>query len=62
MGNDIVTKTPAGDPYDLSRRELPKADGLLIMAAHISRHGTLTEWIDASIQDETAPFQRVTPA
>ena len=29
-----------------------------MMAAHVSRHGTLTEWIDASILDETNPEVR----
>ena len=28
------------------------------MAAHVSRHGTLTQWIDASITDETDPERR----
>ena len=34
------------------------ADALLVLAAHISRHGTLTEWMDASITDEHRPFDR----
>jgi homoserine acetyltransferase len=29
-----------------------------MLAAHISRHGTLTEWMDASITDEAHPFER----
>ncbi len=56
-GNGIVD-TPAGDPYEVAPERLPKADLLLVMAAHISRHGTLTEWLDASIGDESAPFER----
>jgi pimeloyl-ACP methyl ester carboxylesterase len=28
--------------------DLPPADGIMLLAAHISRHGTLTEWLDAS--------------
>lgn len=57
QGNGIVD-TPAGDEYVVAAEALPKVDGLLIMAAHISRHGTLTEWMDASILDETRPFER----
>ena len=33
-------------------------DGIMLLAAHISRHGTLTEWLDASILDESDPTQR----
>ena len=29
-----------------------------LLAAHISRHGTLTEWLDASILDESDPTKR----
>lgn len=34
------------------------ADGIMLLAAHISRHGTLTEWLDASILDESDPSRR----
>ena len=34
------------------------ADGVMLLAAHISRHGTLTEWLDASILDESDPTRR----
>ena len=37
---------------------LPSADGIMLLAAHISRHGTLTEWLDASIVDESDPTRR----
>ena len=30
----------------------------MLLAAHISRHGTLTEWLDASILDESDPTNR----
>lgn len=53
-----VTTTPAGDPLDLVARDLIPADGVLFLAAHISRHGTLTEWMDASILDERDPDVR----
>lgn len=53
-----ITETPAGDPVDLVGAELPKADALLLLAAHISRNVTLTEWMDPSITDEDKPFER----
>ena len=53
-----IRKTPAGDPADLVAAELPKADGVLLLAAHISRSVTLTEWLDPSIADEAKPFDR----
>ncbi len=56
-GNGI-SDTAAGDPYEVAAAGLPAADALLVMAAHISRHGTLTEWMDASIHDESAPHVR----
>lgn len=53
-----VTSTPAGDLPDLTQLDLPAADGLMLLAAHVSRHGTLTEWIDPSIVDESDPNKR----
>ncbi len=53
-----IIDTPAGDPYEVAPERLPRVDALLIMAAHISRHGTLTEWMDASVTDESSPFDR----
>lgn len=38
--------------------DLIPADGIMLLAAHISRHGTLTEWLDASILDESDPTRR----
>jgi len=53
-----ITYTPAGDPYDLTQAELSRADGVIFIAAHLSRAETLTEWIDPSIRDELAPDKR----
>lgn len=53
-----ITHTPAGDPVNLVDARLIPADGLMLLAAHISRAGTLTEWMDASIQDESDPTKR----
>ena len=38
--------------------DLVPADGVMLLAAHVSRHGTLTEWLDASILDESDPSTR----
>ena len=46
-------RRPRPDALDLSA-----ADGIMLLAAHISRHGTLTEWLDASILDESDPTKR----
>ena len=53
-----VTASPAGEPPDLTREVLPPADALLLLAAHVSRHGTLTEWMDPAIVDEADPAKR----
>ena len=53
-----ITHTPAGDPYDLTQAQLPRADGIIFIAAHLSRAETLTEWIDPSVQDELNPDNR----
>ncbi|MCB1647549.1 MAG: alpha/beta hydrolase [Pseudomonadales bacterium] len=55
-----ITSTPAGDPVDLVGAGLIPVDGIMLLAAHISRSHTLTEWIDPSITDETRPFDRDT--
>lgn len=56
--NPTITHTPAGDPYDLTAMDLPPVQGILLLAAHISRAVTLTEWMDPSILDEDKPFER----
>jgi len=53
-----LTHTPAGDPLSLVDARLVPADGVILMAAHVSRHATLTEWLDASILDEQDPDRR----
>lgn len=53
-----ITHTPAGDPCDLTQAGLLAADGIMLLAAHVSRAVTLTEWLDPSITDEDQPFMR----
>lgn len=56
--NPSITHTPAGDAYDLTAAGLPPVQGIMLLAAHISRAMTLTEWIDPSIMVEARPFAR----
>lgn len=53
-----LTVTPTGEPPDLVAAELPPANGVMLLAAHVSRAGTLTEWLDPSILDEADPSRR----
>lgn len=53
-----ITDTPAGDPLNLVDAGLIPADGIMLLAAHISRAATSTEWLDPSITDEAQPFVR----
>jgi pimeloyl-ACP methyl ester carboxylesterase len=53
-----ITSSPSGDGPDLTKLDLTPADGIMLLAAHISRHGTMTEWMDASILDESDPTNR----
>jgi len=53
-----ITATPAGDPYDLVSHKLIPADGIMLLAAHVSRAGTMTEWLDPSVIDESDPEKR----
>ena len=53
-----LTHTAAGDPYDLTAVQLPRADGIIFIAAHLSRAETMTEWLDPSVLDEVNPDVR----
>ena len=53
-----ITATPAGDPVDLARAGLEPAEGVVFIAAHLSRAETLTEWLDPSVTDERDPDRR----
>src|SRR6476646_3301325 len=53
-----IAATPAGDPYDLTQAGLQPADGIIFIAAHLSRAETLTEWLDPSVRDELDPDNR----
>lgn len=52
-----VTHTPAGDAFAMAEAKLPPVDGIMLLAAHVSRSQTLTEWLDASVVDEAGPVR-----
>ncbi|GBF58035.1 hypothetical protein PbB2_01706 [Candidatus Phycosocius bacilliformis] len=53
-----ISTTPAGDRVDLMGADLIPADGVMQLAAHVSRAITLSEWIDPAIMDELNPEKR----
>ena len=53
-----INRTAAGDPYDLIAAKLAPADGLIFIAAHLSRAETLTELLDPSVLIELDPDVR----
>jgi pimeloyl-ACP methyl ester carboxylesterase len=52
-----VTHTPAGEAFPMAEAKLPPVDGIMLLAAHVSRAQTLTEWLDASVSDEAGPVR-----
>lgn len=52
-----VTHTPSGEPFAMAEAKLPPVDGVMLLAAHVSRAQTLTEWLDASVVDEAGPVR-----
>jgi pimeloyl-ACP methyl ester carboxylesterase len=51
-----ITQTPAGDPPDLNKYNLPKADGIVTMNAAEGEGEHFTHHLDPSIVDENDPF------
>jgi hypothetical protein len=51
-----LKETAAGDPYDLNQFEMPLADGLIILAAHLGEGKYLEKSIDPAVADEHDPL------
>lgn len=47
-----ITHTPAGDPIRIDPADIPPADGVSLIAAHLGRSRLLLEWIDPSVTDD----------
>jgi alpha-beta hydrolase superfamily lysophospholipase len=54
-----ITQTAAGEYTPLADQKLIPADGVMLLAAHRSRHHLLTDFLDASITDESRPDDRI---
>lgn len=53
---DRLTDTAAGDPYDLNALDLPPADALILMGAHVGEGLFMLDNIDPSVTDENDPL------
>ncbi len=51
-----LRETAGGDPLDLNQFELPPADGIIFMSAHLGAGQTLMTEIDPSVLDERDPL------
>jgi len=54
--NLTIAMTPAGDTINLSPQNLPPADGIALFGAHPGRAILLSNWLDASLTDESDPL------
>jgi len=51
-----LTATPAGDPIDLNRYDMPAADGIALIGCHPGEGVLMRRWLDPSMVDEADPF------
>ncbi|MDB5872499.1 MAG: hypothetical protein JWQ07_1941, partial [Ramlibacter sp.] len=51
-----LTDTAAGDPFDLNGIDMPPADGIMFIAAHLGAGKTMLNEIDPSLTDENDPL------
>ena len=54
--NPTVTSTPAGDPPDLTKADLPPADAIIIANPHRGRQYSITRALDPSVVREDDPI------
>jgi pimeloyl-ACP methyl ester carboxylesterase len=51
-----LTHTPGGEPIDLNKYDLPPADAIIFLAAHIGQGETCGKLIDPAVVDENEPL------
>ena len=51
-----IDSTPAGDPIQLVRDDLPSTQGIVLSAAHLGRSRLMESWIDPAVIDEVDLF------
>jgi hypothetical protein len=56
-GEGRIKKSPAGKPTGLDQAELPVADGVIFISAHLGQGRLMMNVIDPSVVDETDPLQ-----
>lgn len=54
--NLTITSTPDGTPFDINPEDLPKADGIVLLGAHLGRHQKFSVTLDPSVLSESDPF------
>jgi hypothetical protein len=50
-----LTHTPAGDPLDLNKFDLPPADAVVFVGCHVGQGALMAKFIDGSVVDENDP-------
>jgi hypothetical protein len=51
-----IARTPDGDPFDIVPADLPQADGIALVGAHLGRAQKFRVTLDPSVLSETDPF------
>jgi pimeloyl-ACP methyl ester carboxylesterase len=51
-----LPSTPGGHDTGLRSADLPPADGIVLIGAHLGEGASLLKWIDPSVTDESDPF------